>query len=284
LTGSVETFSEDSERRRLFLSGLASMLAIPQSQIVIISVKSGSVIIELGFLRTSASSVSPIQATLLLKEATAAGRLDSFGATGLTIGGQSVLAPSSSQSQLPLSLIVGSSVGGFLAFVIIVVIIKYARNFIEKYKQNKVNAARAEEIAKKLSMNEFLIISDDELEYDSRIQPVSGNFGDVRKAVWNGIDVAVKTLKRNISEEDRQNFNREARLMHSVNHPNCVRLYGVSSTNNAASLVMEWMGGGDLSNFLKQAPPPPNAQAYCIIQANMRRFVLSPLSKVNRAF
>jgi serine/threonine protein kinase len=131
------------------------------------------------------------------------------------------------------------------------------QNFLQRFKQNKANAARADEIAKKQSRNEFLIISDDELEYDSRFAPVSGNFGDVRKAMWHGIPVAVKTLKRNMSEEDRQNFDREARLMHSVNHPSCVRLYGLSSATNSASLVIEWMDGGDLSIFLKQLPPPP---------------------------
>jgi hypothetical protein len=255
LTGSIETFSSESERRRLFLSGLAALLGIPERQMVIISVKAGSVIIELGFLRESTSSVSPVQATLLLKEAMVAGKLENFGATGLTIGGQSVYAPSS--AQFPVSLIIGSSVGGFIALVIIVLGIKYVRIFIEKYKTTKRNLAKAANNEKRLLMNDFSIIPEDELEFESHFAPVSGNFGDVRKALWNGIPVAVKTLRRNLSDDDRLNFDREARLMHSVNHPNCVRLYGVCSTVNAASLVMEWSGGGDLSSLLKQVPPPP---------------------------
>jgi serine/threonine protein kinase len=232
------------------------MLAIPERQIIIISVRSGSVILELGFLRESTSAVSPVQATLLLKEATSAGKLESFGATGLSIGGQSINVPTTSSSQVPL--IVGISVGGFVALVVIGVLVKHARIFIGKYKQNKKKAARVDEITKKQSMNEFVKILDNEIEYDSSSKPIiSGNFGVVRKAIWNGIPVAVKTLKTNWSADDRQNFDREARLMHSVNHPNCVRLYGVCSTANEESLVMEWMDGGDLSQLLKQAPPLP---------------------------
>jgi len=250
LTGSVETFFEGSERRRAFLSGLAlTLLAIPERQIIIISVRSGSVILELGFLRDLTSAVSPVQATLLLKEATSAGKLESFGATGLSIGGQSINVPTTSSSQVPL--IVGISVGGFVVLVIIGVLVRHARIFIGKYKQNKNKAARVDEIAKKQSMNEFVKILDNEIEYDSSSKPIiSGNFGVVRKAIWNGIPVAVETLKTNWSTDDRQNFDREARLMHSVNHPNCVRLYGVCSTANEESLVMEWMDGGDLSQLL----------------------------------
>jgi len=70
--------------------------------------------------------------------------------------------------------------------------------------------------------------------------------------------VAVKTLKKtNLSQVDRDDFNREAKLMHAINHPNCVRLYGVCSTETKQSLVMEWMDGHDLSRLLKQEPPPP---------------------------
>ena len=65
-----------------------------------------------------------------------------------------------------------------------------------KKQQNKVKAAKPDESAKRQSMNEFLIIPDDELEYDSHFTPVSGNLGDVRKAIWHGIPVAVKTLRR----------------------------------------------------------------------------------------
>jgi hypothetical protein len=91
---------------------------------VIISVKSGSVIVELAFLRESTSSASPVEATLRLKEAVSAGKLESFGATGLMIGGQSVNVPVSS-SQLPL--IVGASIGGFILVVIIFAATKKAQ-------------------------------------------------------------------------------------------------------------------------------------------------------------
>jgi len=254
MTGSIETFSEGSERRRSFLSGIASVLAIPQRQIVIISVKSGSVIVELAFLRESTSSASPVEATMRLKEAVSAGKLDSFGATGLTIGGQSVNVPVSS-SQMPL--IIGASVGGFIFVVIIIVATKKARDLRETYNENKTKAATVDQMKQKNLMHQFLDIPEAEIQFDSSFAPISGNFGDIRKGVWNGIPVAVKTLRRNLSQADRDDFNREAKLMHAINHPNCVRLYGVCSTETRQSLVMEWMDGHDLSRLLQQNPPPP---------------------------
>ena len=43
--------------------------------------------------------------------------------------------------------------------------------------------------------------------------------------------------------------------MHSIQNPNCVRLYGVCEAP-APAMVMEWMGGGDLLQFLALRPLP----------------------------
>jgi hypothetical protein len=93
LTGSVETFSEGSERRLAFVSILASTLSIPESQIVIISVRSGSIIIELEFVQISSSDVSPVEAALRLNAAMVGGRLESIGAISLSIGGRVTTPP-----------------------------------------------------------------------------------------------------------------------------------------------------------------------------------------------
>jgi serine/threonine protein kinase len=255
MTGSIETFSEGSEHRRSFLSGLASVLAIPQRQIVIISVRSGSVIVELAFLRESTSSASPVDITLRLKEAFFAGKLETFSATGLMIGGQSVNMPVSS-SQLPL--IIGASIGGFILVVMIFVATKKACVLRTTYNENMSKAATVEDLKQKHLMHQFLDIHEADIQFDSSFAPISGSFGDIRKGVWNGIPVAVKTLKNpNLTQVDRDNFNCEVKLMHAINHPNCVRLYGVCSTDTKTSLVMEWMDGHDLSRLLSQTPPPP---------------------------
>jgi hypothetical protein len=88
LSGSIYTFSEESERRKSFISGLASILAIDKWQIVIRSVRPGSVIVELEFLRNANSSTTPLEVTNRLQSASLSGKLEVFGVEGLTIGGK----------------------------------------------------------------------------------------------------------------------------------------------------------------------------------------------------
>jgi len=114
------------------------------------------------------------------------GKFESIGATGLSVGGQAVDTPSST-SELPM--IVGSGVGGSVAFVVIIVLMYYLRGYIVKNKQKKTQG----EIVK------FLNISEDEIVFDKDFKPVSGNFGDVRKGAWNGVSVAVKTMRNRLS-------------------------------------------------------------------------------------
>ena len=59
----------------------------------------------------------------------------------------------------------------------------------------------------------------------------SGQFGEVNKGVWQSphgpVEVAVKTLKREASEEDAIRFLQEAAIMGQFRHPNIVELLGV---------------------------------------------------------
>jgi serine/threonine protein kinase len=60
----------------------------------------------------------------------------------------------------------------------------------------------------------------------------SGQFGDVYKGVWmsttrGNVDVAVKTLKEGLGEEDRVKFLQEAAIMGQFKHANVVEMYGV---------------------------------------------------------
>ncbi len=101
-----------------------------------------------------------------------------------------------------------------------------------------------------LSAN-FTVIFNHDLITDANFVPKRGSFGVVSKCVWNGTQVAVKK----IINVDDQNFVQEAQMMHNIQHPNCVRLYGICRAPDQA-IVMEWMGGGDLSQFLTQRPLP----------------------------
>ncbi|KAM3717158.1 Protein roller-3 [Dirofilaria immitis] len=90
-----------------------------------------------------------------------------------------------------------------------------------------------------------------------------GGFGEVYEGVANGLPqwptkavrVAVKTLRSGFSELDRTKFLQEAVLMHSFDHPNIVKLMGVSLETEPYFLVTELMEGGDLLGFLRSSRP-----------------------------
>jgi serine/threonine protein kinase len=98
----------------------------------------------------------------------------------------------------------------------------------------------------------FTVIPSADIVQDTSVAPQRGSFGEVCKCNWKGTPVA---LKKVMSVTDARRFVQEAQLMHSIQHPNCVRLYGVCEAP-APALVMEWMGGGDLLHFLAQRPLP----------------------------
>ena len=86
LGGTISTFGEGSERRNTFITDLATTLGIKKSQIVIKSMKEGSVILEIEFLQDANSSVSPAQAIAQLKDASVSGKLKTLGVETLNIG------------------------------------------------------------------------------------------------------------------------------------------------------------------------------------------------------
>lgn len=66
-----------------------------------------------------------------------------------------------------------------------------------------------------------------------------GHFGTVHKGSWDvpgaKLDIAVKTLKPDSSEEDRVMFLREAAIMGQFLHPNVVKLQGVVTVGEPVS-------------------------------------------------
>jgi serine/threonine protein kinase len=98
----------------------------------------------------------------------------------------------------------------------------------------------------------FTVVNSADLILDSTFVLQKGSFGIVCKCEWKGTPVAVKKIM-NIA--DQRKFVQEAEMMNNIQHPNCVRLYGVCTSPDSA-LVMEWMGGGDLAQFLVQHPLP----------------------------
>jgi serine/threonine protein kinase len=91
------------------------------------------------------------------------------------------------------------------------------------------------------------------------VSPVGeGGMGEV----WRGIDssldreVALKVLPEAFSEdtERRARFEREAKLLASLNHPNIATLYGLEEIEGQHLLVMEFIEGEDLAVRIARGP------------------------------
>ncbi len=278
LTGSIDTFGEGSERRLAFVSGLTAILAIPEQQMVIISVTTGSVIVELGFLRIDGAQASPTEVISRLEAAATSGQLDKFGLMALNVGQTEVFDKSS--ASVSTGVIVGASVGGVVAVAVLVALIWRLRRWSQSQLQAVPAKARAYAHSHSTAIEmsgvghiscasaptvlpaNFTIIQSADLLLDASFAPKKGAFGEVCKCVWKGTPVAVKKIlvadqPSNIITEwaTLPKFVQEAQMMHNIHHPNCVRLYGACTAPDQA-IVMEWMGGGDLSQFLDHRPLP----------------------------
>ncbi|XP_076167661.1 neurospecific receptor kinase [Ptiloglossa arizonensis] len=89
-----------------------------------------------------------------------------------------------------------------------------------------------------------------------------GAFGRVFQAKAPGLvpgeeftNVAVKMLKDEASEDLLKDFEREACLLAEFDHPNIVKLLGVCALGRPMCLLFEYMGRGDLNEFLRSCSP-----------------------------
>jgi eukaryotic-like serine/threonine-protein kinase len=75
----------------------------------------------------------------------------------------------------------------------------------------------------------------------------AGGMGEVYRALDTrlGRTVAIKILPAHlcVNHEAKKRFDREARAISSLNHPNICRLYDVGEQDGVSYLVMEYFGG-----------------------------------------
>ncbi|XP_063374412.1 tyrosine-protein kinase Fer isoform X2 [Cydia amplana] len=90
-----------------------------------------------------------------------------------------------------------------------------------------------------------------------------GNFGDVYKArlKTTGQEVAVKTCRVALPEEQKRTFLQEGRILKQYQHPNIVRLIGIAVQKQPIMIVMELVSGGSLLTFLRQRASSLGARA-----------------------
>src|SRR5579864_2287839 len=87
-----------------------------------------------------------------------------------------------------------------------------------------------------------------------------GGMGEVYRARDTRLDrtVAIKVLLKHLSEnpEARQRFEREARAISSLNHPNICTLHDVGRQYGIDYLVMEYLEGETLAECLTKGSLP----------------------------
>src|SRR6201993_934775 len=88
----------------------------------------------------------------------------------------------------------------------------------------------------------------------------AGGMGEVYRARDTRLDrtVAIKILPEHLagSAEAKQRFDREARAISSLNHPNIGHLYDVGQQESTSFLVMEFLEGETLADRLRKGPLP----------------------------
>jgi len=93
--------------------------------------------------------------------------------------------------------------------------------------------------------------------YEIQIPLGAGGMGEVYRARDTRLDrtVAVKILPEHLSSpEARQRFDREARTISSLSHPNVCHLYDVGQQDGIHYLVMEHLEGETLADRLRKGP------------------------------
>ena len=88
----------------------------------------------------------------------------------------------------------------------------------------------------------------------------SGGMGDVYQATDSklGRSVAIKLLPEAFTHDSERvaRFEREARVLASLNHPNIAAIYGVEESGERKFLVMELVRGETLAERIKRGPIP----------------------------
>jgi len=96
--------------------------------------------------------------------------------------------------------------------------------------------------------------------YEIQSQLGAGGMGEVYRARDTRLDrtVAVKILPVHLAEKSdaRERFDREARAISALSHPNICHLYDVGSQDGLRYLVMEYLEGETLAKRLMRGPLP----------------------------
>src|SRR3984893_8974550 len=104
--------------------------------------------------------------------------------------------------------------------------------------------------------------------YELVAQIGAGGMGEVYQAhdTKLGRDVAIKVLPEAFAHDaDRlSRFQREAKMLAALNHPNIATIYGLEQSNGTSYLVMELVPGETLQERIRRDGPVPVEEALTI--------------------
>jgi len=96
--------------------------------------------------------------------------------------------------------------------------------------------------------------------YEIRSPLGAGGMGEVYRAVDTRLDriVAIKVLGASVASDAglRERFEREARTVSALNHPNICALYDLGRDRDIDYLVLEYLEGDTLAARLEKGPLP----------------------------
>ena len=94
--------------------------------------------------------------------------------------------------------------------------------------------------------------------YEITAQIGAGGMGEVYRAHDTKLarDVAIKVLPASFANDPERlsRFQREARMLAALNHPNIATIYGLEQSGGATCLVMELVPGETLAERVKAGP------------------------------
>ncbi|MHC4976324.1 MAG: protein kinase domain-containing protein [Planctomycetota bacterium] len=97
-------------------------------------------------------------------------------------------------------------------------------------------------------------------QYRVEAQIGQGGMGVVYKAIDTRLEraVAIKALPEHFASDPERlaRFEREAKTLAALNHPNVAAIYGVETDQDATYIVMEFVDGHTLSDMLENGPIP----------------------------
>jgi serine/threonine protein kinase len=96
--------------------------------------------------------------------------------------------------------------------------------------------------------------------YEITAQIGEGGMGEVYRAADTnlGRDVAIKVLPESVAQDPQRlaRFDREARMLAALNHPNIAQIHGLEKSAGAIALVMELVEGPTLADRIAQGAIP----------------------------